>query len=161
MSGTNTLSRSARGVTITANQLNALVTEADLLDGLTATAAELNALDITAAGTAQASKAVVLDGSKGIATITSATITTLTCPNFAGAESHAGVITPAAGIAAGGGFTARPVGIHTGGVPAVAATDGTNATPSITETYCSEVFIPCNMTITGVKSTSPLLSATR
>ena len=78
MSGTNTVSRSTRGVTLTANQLNALATEADLLDGLTATAAELNALDITGAGTAQASKAVVLDGSKGIATITSATITTLT-----------------------------------------------------------------------------------
>lgn len=67
MSGTNTLSRSARGVTLTANQLNALVTEADLLDGLTATAAELNALDITAVGTAQASKAVVLDANLQVA----------------------------------------------------------------------------------------------
>lgn len=43
-----------------------------------ATEAELDYLDITAAGTAQASKAVVLDASKGISTITSATITTLT-----------------------------------------------------------------------------------
>lgn len=49
MSGTNSLSRSTRGVTLTANQLNALATEATLLDGLTATAAELNnAADVSA-----------------------------------------------------------------------------------------------------------------
>lgn len=163
MSGGNTVSRSTRGITLTADQLNALATEASLLDGLTATAAELNALDITAAGTAQASKAVVLDSSKGISTITSATITTATIPNFAGAETHAGAITaqstlavtgaitPTGGVAAAGGFTARPVGIHTGGVPAVASTDGNDSTPVITETYWSEVFVPANMTITGVK----------
>lgn len=39
---------------------------------------ELGFIDGVTAGTATASKAVVLDGSKGIATITSATITTLT-----------------------------------------------------------------------------------
>ena len=41
-------------------------------------AAELGFVDGVTAGTAAASKAVVLDGSKGISTITSATITTLT-----------------------------------------------------------------------------------
>lgn len=65
MSGANTVARSTRGITLTADQLNALATEADLLDGLTASAAELNALDITAAGTAQASKALVLDANLG------------------------------------------------------------------------------------------------
>jgi len=54
-------------------------TELNILDGATATTAEINYLDLTTgAGTAEASKALVLDGSKGIATITSATITTLT-----------------------------------------------------------------------------------
>lgn len=42
------------------------VAEAATLDGLTASATELNALDITAAGTVQASKAVVVDASKNI-----------------------------------------------------------------------------------------------
>jgi len=42
------------------------VAEAATLDGLTASATELNALDITAAGTVQASKAVVVDSSKNI-----------------------------------------------------------------------------------------------
>jgi hypothetical protein len=40
--------------------------------------AEIGVLDAVTAGTAAASKAVVLDSSKGIATITSATITTMT-----------------------------------------------------------------------------------
>lgn len=226
MSGSNTLSRSTRGVTLTANQINALLTEADLLDGLTASAAELNALDITAAGTAEASKAVVLGSSKEIATlgtvgsaahtITSASASALavglagaTNPSFvvdsstgsqaaglkvtgataAGTVAAAvvssgsdasltinakgtgtigigsvstgavtitpattvtGAITPTGGVAAGGGFTARPVSISTGGQPAITTADGFNATPVITETYCSEVFVPCNMTITGV-----------
>lgn len=226
MSGTNTLGRSRRGVTLTANQLNALVTEATLLDGLTATAAELNALDITAAGTAEASKAVVLGSSKEIATlgtvgaaattITSASASALavglagaTNPSFvvdsstgsqaaglkvtgataagtvaaavisSGSDANltvnakgtgtigigsvstgavtitpattvTGIITPTGGVAAAGGFSASPRGIHTGDQPAVVSTDGNNSTPSITETYVSEVFVPCNMTITGV-----------
>lgn len=144
MSGSNTLGRSTRGVTATADQVNAALTAATL------TAAEVAVIDGVTAGTAAASKALVLDSSKGIATITSATITTATIPNFAGAESHAGVITPAAGIAAAGGFTAKPCNLHTGGVPAVVSTDGNNSTPSTTETYISEIFVPCNMTVTGV-----------
>lgn len=55
---------------------------AELADALDATAllsaTEAGYLDEVTAGTAAASKAVVLDGSKGISTITSATITTLT-----------------------------------------------------------------------------------
>ena len=65
---------------------------------VTASATELNVLDGVTAGTATASKAVVLDGSKGIATITSATITTLTAPTVnatnvdAGASGTAGTV---------------------------------------------------------------------
>lgn len=59
-------------ITSTASEINALdgitstVSELNILDGVTATAAELNYNDITAAGTAQASKSVVLDGSSQV-----------------------------------------------------------------------------------------------
>lgn len=101
-------------------------------------------------GMAYASKPLVLDASKGIATITTATITTATIPNFAGAESHAGIITPVAGVAAAGGFSASPRGLWVGSTAPQVSTDFNNSTPVVTETYVSEIFVPCNMTITGV-----------
>ena len=64
--------------------------------------------------------------------------------------SFSGVLTPTGGVAAGGGFTASPRCIHTGAQPPLVSTDGTNATPVITEVYISEIFIPCNMTLTGL-----------
>lgn len=57
------------------------------------TGTEIQYLDGLTPGTATASKALVLDGSKGIATITSATITTLTAPTIAGATTFSGVAT--------------------------------------------------------------------
>jgi hypothetical protein len=57
--------------------------------------------------------------------------------------------TPAGGIAAAGGFTASPRLCHTGGVPAQVSTEGTNLSVVVTELYVAELFIPCNMTITG------------
>lgn len=57
MSGSNTLSRSTRGVTATADQINAALTAATL------TAAEIAVIDGVTAGTGAASKAVVLDSS--------------------------------------------------------------------------------------------------
>lgn len=59
---------------------------------ITATGAELNALAGVTPGTATASKALVLNASKGIATITSATITTLTATNM---DGTVGANTPA------------------------------------------------------------------
>lgn len=56
---------------------------------MTADAGELNFLAGVTAGTATASKALVLGASKEIATITTATITTLTAPNIAGAVTFA------------------------------------------------------------------------
>jgi hypothetical protein len=53
-------------------------TVGDVPSGITASAAELNTLTSVTAGTAAASKAVVLGASKEIATITTATITNLT-----------------------------------------------------------------------------------
>lgn len=101
-------------------------------------------------GTATANKPVVLGATKNIATITSASITTLTAPNFAGPEAHAGIITPAGGIAAAGGFSVSPRSIWIGETAPQVSTDFNNSTPSTTETYVSEIFIPCNMTVTGV-----------
>ncbi len=46
--------------------------------------------------------------------------------------------------------TVSPRGIHTGQHAAYVSSDGNNSTPVITETYVSEIFVPCNMTITGV-----------
>lgn len=101
-------------------------------------------------GTAAANKPVVLGATKNIATITSATITTLTTPNFAGPEAHAGIITPTGGVAAAGGFSASPRSLWIGETAPMVAGDFNNSTPSTTETYVSEIFIPCNMTVTGV-----------
>lgn len=156
MSGSNKLSRSTRGVTATASEANATLASNSL------SAAEIAVLDGVTAGTATASKAVVLDGSKGIATITSATITTATIPNFAGAETHAGAITaqstlavtgattPTGGIAAAGGFSAIPAGIHTLGTMASVSTYGTDTTNVNTEAYISAIFVPANVSVTGL-----------
>lgn len=66
------------------------------------------------------------------------------------AQTFSGVVTPTAGIAAAGGFTATPRNMHTGGNPAMAAADGTNLDIVVTELYVAEVFVPCNVTVTGV-----------
>lgn len=52
--------------TVNGANITDVAAEMATLDGLTASAAELNTLDITAAGTVQASKAVVVDASKNI-----------------------------------------------------------------------------------------------
>lgn len=118
-------------------------------------AAELGFVDGVTAGTATASKALVLGASKEIATITSLTATTFAgTPNFSGAVTMAstlattGAITPTGGIAAAGGFSVTPW-FHTGATAAMAAADGTDSTPSTTETYYAAVHIPCNTTLTG------------
>lgn len=61
-----------------------------------------------------------------------------------------GVLTPSGGIAAGGGLTASPRCFHTGGVGATQTTDGNDTTPSVTETYFAEVFVPARVSITGI-----------
>jgi hypothetical protein len=47
-------------------------------------------------------------------------------------------------------FVASPRLIHTGGLPARVSTDGTDATPAVTSTYLAEIYVPDNVTITGV-----------
>jgi len=75
--------------------------------------------------------------STGAVTITPATTVT-------------GALTPTGGIAAAGGFSVVPSNWHTGGMTAQVNTDGTDATPSVTETYVAAVHVPANATITGI-----------
>lgn len=46
--------------------------------------------------------------------------------------------------------TSSPRLIATGGYPAIISTSGTDSTPVVTETYVTEIYVPVNMTITGV-----------
>jgi hypothetical protein len=69
---------------------------------------------------------------------------------FSSTVAVTGVLTPTGGVAPAGGFTASPRSVHTGGAPAKISTEGTNLSAVVTELYVAEVFIPCNMTVTGV-----------
>lgn len=86
---------------------------------------------------------LVVDGTTVLTSTASATV-------FALATSMTGAYTPTGGIAAAGGFSASPRLCHVGGEPAIASTSGTDATPVATEVYIGEVFVPCNMTLTGL-----------
>ncbi len=68
-----------------------------------------------------------------------------------GNATLAGSLTATGGIAAAGGFSSFPRTVHTGGVGGTLATNAFSAqTPVATEVYTCEIFIPANMTITGV-----------
>lgn len=81
---------------------------------------------------------------------TSLVATTAAIPAFTGAESHAGIITPTGGVAAAGGFSVSPRSLWIGSSAPAVSTDFNNSTPVTTETYVSEIFVPCNMTVVGV-----------
>lgn len=60
-------------------------------------------------------------------------------------------ITPTGGVAAAGGFTASPRNCHAGDQPAIATASGTNTTDNTAGmVYFSEVFVPANVSVTGV-----------
>jgi hypothetical protein len=61
---------------------------------------------------------------------------------MAGSGNHLG----RRGITAGG----NPTKFHTCAAPPATTTTGTDVTPSITETYIAEVFIPCTALLTGI-----------
>lgn len=68
-----------------------------------------------------------------------------------GAQTFTGAITPNGGIAAGGGFTLNArSGFHTGGTTVTQTTDGNDTAVVTTTTYYAAVFIPANMTLTGI-----------
>jgi hypothetical protein len=121
-------------VTASAAELNALAST-----GLSA--AELAFLNGVTAGTATASKALVLDSSKGISTITSATITTLTAPTIAGGTDFTGRVTTTDGVASG---TARVVGgratANVSSTDTVTAADSNNSFVAFASAYS----IPAN-----------------
>lgn len=86
---------------------------------------------------------IVVDGTTVFSSTSSATVLAL-------ATSLTGAFTPTGGIAAAAGFSASPHLCHVGGEPAIATTSGTDATPVATEVYIGQLFVPCNMTLTGL-----------
>ncbi len=112
---------------------DATVTGSLILGGNTLSATELAFLDGVTAGTATASKAVVLGASKDIATITSATITTLTTGAIASVDSSldvtglasttGGSVTVTGGTSSTSGTAGGAVGLA-GGTPGATGVGG-------------------------------------
>jgi len=95
---------------------------ANAVDALSST--EAGYIDNVTAGTAAASKAVVLDASKGVTTITSATITTLTSTTLAASSGPldvSSIIKPTAGSGADAA-NAVIMGVGTSGDPSLTST---------------------------------------
>lgn len=121
-------------------------TKSHLAHGLANQAAAneiLGTIDVTTKGTAEASKALVLDANKDFTGVRNGALT--------GTLTVTGAYTPTGGVAAGGGLTSSPRCVHTGNEPAIATTSGTNsATNTANMIYLAECFVPCNMSVTGI-----------
>lgn len=103
ITGTTGTFSSTLGVTgvATFTAIPVLPTGGATFGSTTITEAEIGTLDGVTPGTALASKALVLDSSKGIATITSATITTLTSTTLTGTTANlSGHINTGSGVPA-------------------------------------------------------------
>lgn len=71
--------------------------------------------------------------------------------SLTGTVSSTASITPTGGVAAAGGYGVSPRLCHTGNEPAIATTSGTNAASNSANTiYLAELYVPCNMSATGV-----------
>lgn len=116
------------------------------LANATMTAEQLAAVAGVTPGVAVANKAVVLGASKEVATLGAVTAGALSATTGA----FSGALTPTGGVAAAGGFSVSPRLSHTGGMPARVSTDGADATPVNTEVYIAEIFVPANMSLTGI-----------
>lgn len=93
------------------------------------------------------STAPAIDGSSANATAGKAAIL-----GASGALTVPGALSPTGGIndvAGAAGAFAKYL-VHTGGLPARVNTDGTDATPSVTETYLAMIFVPFNVTVVGI-----------
>lgn len=106
-----------------------------------------DALTITNAAYGQATTLTVPD----VGASTGAFVMDKGTSTIAGAKSFTLAITPTGGVGAAGGFSVAPRALHAQGQKAVTTSDGNDSTPSTTETYITSMFVPCNMTITGVK----------
>lgn len=87
---------------------------------------------------------------KAVITGTSGALTVAGALTASSTVAVTGALTPTGGVAAGGGFAVSPRNCHTGGTSAQVSTDFTDQTPVITEVYFAEVFIPANVSVTGV-----------
>lgn len=67
-----------------------------------------------------------------------------------GATTQTGAFTPTGGVAAAGGYSVSPRNMHTGANPPQASTDFSDYTVVVTETIRSEIFVPANISSTGV-----------
>ena len=132
---TGTLQTAAQPNITSVGTLTSLSTGSLTLNGtaITATAAEINWLDITAAGTAEASKALVLDSSKNISGINSLSCTSLTVNGT--------------NITSGGGGTPAELSGITAGVASASKALVLNASKEIKE--ITKLQIGTNTTIGG------------
>jgi hypothetical protein len=64
--------------------------------------------------------------------------------------TSSGAYTPTGGVGPAAGFSISPRLVMTGNWKPLAITDGTEVTCVATTTYVAEVFVPSNMTVTGV-----------
>lgn len=95
-----------------------------------------------------------------VALVSSGTLSVATTSTLTGVvTAPAGVVGNVTGNVTGGitsgttGITPASISVRniaTGGYPAIISTSGNNSTPSTTETYVTEIFVPFNATITGV-----------
>lgn len=125
------------GMTIVCTDIVLASTPGGAQTSLSAT--EIAALDGVTAGTATASKAVVLGSSKQISTITTATITnltstTITPTTIAGAVDHSGTPTFAAGLTNTTGTITLGAGSHINLDSGASACSGTGGTSTATMT---------------------------
>lgn len=67
-----------------------------------------------------------------------------------GTSTFTGAVTPTGGIAPAAGSSSSPRLLASGDSPASATTSGNDSAPVSTETYVFEIFVPSNMTLTGV-----------
>ena len=77
------------------------------------------------------------------------TVSTAGATSIPSTAAVTGALTPTGGVAAAGGFSVSPRLVSAGRQASV-STDGTDTAPVTTETYIGEVFVPANMTVTGV-----------
>lgn len=67
-----------------------------------------------------------------------------------GVLTSTGAQVPTGGVGPAAGFTNSARLLASCGVPAQVSTAGTDSTPVITEVYIAEIFVPANVTVTGV-----------
>lgn len=83
-------------------------------------------------------------------TVLGGTLAVTGAATFTGAITTTAAQVPTGGVGAAGGFTASPRCLWTGGNAANALTTGTDTAFTTTQTQIAEVYIPSNVTVTGV-----------